>query len=68
MGKRLFDFLSFSDEWLSLNSSLNGQDVHDGDTLLLRKKFFILNNDIQEAVQGNDDLRDLIYHQVGVVT
>ena len=57
-----------SDEWLSLTSSLNGQDVQDGDTLLLRKKFFILNDDIHEAVKGNDDLRELIYQQVTMVT
>ncbi|XP_064397866.1 uncharacterized protein LOC135344565 [Halichondria panicea] len=51
-------------EWLSLTSSLNGQDVQDGDKLLLRKKFFILNDDIHEAVKGNDDLRELIYQQI----
>ncbi len=60
-------FLCPSDEWLSLTSSLNGQDVQDGDTLLLRKKFFILNDDIHEAVKGNDDLRELIYQQVTMV-
>ncbi len=61
-------FLYPSDEWLSLTSSLNGQDVQDGDKLLLRKKFFILNDDIHEAVKGNDDLRELIYQQVTMVT
>jgi len=50
--------------WLDLSSSLNGQAVKDGDTLLLRKKFFILNDDIHEAMEGNQDLLELIYHQI----
>jgi hypothetical protein len=32
--------------------------------LLLRKKFFILNDDVQEAMEGNDVLMELIYQQV----
>ncbi len=53
------------DEWLDLSNSLHGQGIHAGDTLLLRKKFFILNDDVIEAVEeGNAVLSDLIYHQV----
>lgn len=52
------------DEWLDRLSSLHGQGVQHGDTLLLRKKFFILNDDIQEALEGNDVLMELIYQQV----
>ena len=29
-----------------------------------RKKFFILNDDLQEAMNGNAVLLDLLYHQV----
>ncbi len=52
------------DEWLDLLSSLHGQGVQHGDTLYLRKKFFILNDDIHEALEGNQLLMDLIYQQV----
>ena len=52
------------DEWLDLGSSLNGQGIQQGDTLLLRKKFFILNDDIQEALDGNEILMDMMYQQV----
>ena len=51
-------------QWLDKTSSLNGQGVTNGDQLLLRKKFFILNDDIQEAIDGNEVLLDLIYQQV----
>ena len=54
----------FTDEWLALTSSLNGQGVNDGDTLLLRKKFFILNDDVHEAMKENEELKELIYQQV----
>lgn len=50
-------------EWLDRLSSLNGQGVQQGDTLLLRKKFFILNEDIQEALDGNEVLMELLYQQ-----
>ena len=82
------------DQWLDQQSSLNGQGVQDGDTLLLRystwatpfnavraycntcvcnqcifcrnrKKFFILNDDVQEALEDNTLLFVLLYHQVG---
>ena len=53
-----------ADEWLDLGSSLNGQGIQQGDTVLLRKKFFILNDDIQEALEGNQILMDLLYQQV----
>lgn len=55
---------SLTDEWLDRLSSLNGQGIQQGDTLFLRKKFFILNEDIQEALDGNEVLMDLIYQQV----
>ena len=53
-----------ADEWLDVGCSLHGQGIQHGDTLLLRKKFFILNDDVSEAVEGNDVLLDLIYQQV----
>ena len=51
-------------QWLDNASSLDGNGVNEGDLLLLRKKFFILNDDITEAVQGNKELKELLYHQV----
>ena len=30
-----------------------------------RKKFFILNDDIEEAINGKQLLCDMLYHQVG---
>ena len=51
-------------QWLDDASSLDGQGVNEGDTLLLRKKFFILNDDITEAIEGNSELKELIYQQV----
>ena len=50
--------------WLDNASSLDGQGVNEGDTLLLRKKFFILNDDVVEAIEGNHELKELIYQQV----
>ena len=35
--------------------------------MLLRKKFFILNDDITEALDGNEILEVLIYEQVSLV-
>lgn len=51
-------------DWLLLSSSLSGQGVKDGDTLLLRKKFFIMNDDVIEAIDGNEALLELIYSQI----
>lgn len=51
-------------QWLDNASSLDGQGVNEGDTLLLRKKFFILNDDVTEAIEGNVELKELIYQQV----
>ena len=51
-------------QWLDNASSLDGNGVNEGDTLLLRKKFFILNDDITEAIAGNEELKELIYQQV----
>lgn len=51
-------------QWLDNASSLDGQGVNEGDTLLLRKKFFILNDDVVEAIEGNNELKELIYQQV----
>ena len=51
-------------QWLDNASSLDGNGVNEGDLLLLRKKYFILNDDIAEAVQGNKELKELLYHQV----
>ena len=51
-------------QWLDNASSLDGQGVDEGDRLLLRKKFFILNDDIEEAIEGNEELKELIYQQV----
>jgi len=53
-----------ADEWLDVENSLHEQGVHTGDTLLLRKKFFILNDDVAEAQEGNGLLSQLIYCQV----
>ena len=50
--------------WLDNASSLDGQGVNEGDTLLLRKKFFILNDDVVKAIEGNHELKELIYQQV----
>ena len=33
--------------------------------MLCRKKYFILNNDITEALDGNETLSDIICEQVG---
>eukprot|EP00731_Ephydatia_muelleri_P013709 Em0007g1019a len=49
--------------WLDPVSSLSSQGVADGDTLLLRKKFFILNEDINEALERNSVLKELLYQQ-----
>ena len=54
----------FAVQWLDNDSSLDGNGVNEGDTLLLRKKFFILNDDVSEAVEGNKELEELIYQQV----
>lgn len=54
----------FAVQWLDNDSSLDGNGVNEGDTLLLRKKFFILNDDVSEAVEGSKELEELIYHQV----
>lgn len=35
--------------------------------LTCRKKYFIVNNDVEEAVNGNTLLSELLYHQVGDV-
>ena len=53
-----------SDEWLDFESSLNGQGVKEGDMLLLRKKFFIINDDIKEAIDGNEVMMEMLYRQV----
>ena len=55
-------------QWLDNASSLDGNGVNEGDTLLLRKKFFILNDDITEAIAGNEELKELIYQQVHSAT
>lgn len=47
-----------------MGNSLHGQGVQQGDMLLLRKKFFILNDDISEALSGNEVLVELLYQQV----
>lgn len=51
-------------QWLDNASSLDGNGVNEGDKLLLRKKFFILNDDVAEAIKGNEELKELIYQQV----
>ena len=53
-----------ADEWLDVENSLHEQGVHTGDVLYLRKKFFILNDDVVEAQEGNYVLSQLIYCQV----
>lgn len=55
----------FAVQWLDNASSLDANGINEGDTLLLRKKFFILNDDITEAIEGNnEELKELIYQQV----
>ncbi|XP_019849675.1 PREDICTED: uncharacterized protein LOC109580678 isoform X2 [Amphimedon queenslandica] len=49
--------------WLDVTRSLNSQGVEDGDMVLLRKKFFIFNEDVREA-EKNDLLRRMIYNQL----
>ena len=49
--------------WLDPVTSLSSQGVADGDTLLLRKKFFILNDDVNEALERNSMLKELLYQQ-----
>ena len=64
----VFIFLScwvlYAVQWLEDSSSLGDQGVNDGDTLLLRKKYFVQNDDVKEAIGGNSLLLELIYQQV----
>ena len=49
--------------WLDPTKSLNSQGIKSGDTLLLRKKFFVFNEDITEA-EKNPLLKELLYYQL----